>query len=77
MPSGEQVSDVAFLEPGAAVLHTTDLRVRAANARGRALDRHAGLFAEPAQVAAEHESLHRRPGRRRAKQRLRAFPGLE
>ena len=70
---GQQVGDVALLEPDPAVLHPADLRVRAADARGGPLGRHACLFAEPAQVAAEHEALHCRARGTRAEQRLRGL----
>jgi hypothetical protein len=73
---GQQVGDVALLEPDPTVLHPADFGVRPADARGGLLGRHARVFAEPTQVSAEHEALHCRARRARAEQRLRSLlPG--
>src|SRR5690348_11499564 len=72
---GEQVGKIALLEPDPAVLDPADLGVRAADRLGGLLGGNAAGFAQPVQLAAEHQALDGRPARARAENTGGNVPG--
>src|SRR5690348_16425618 len=72
---GQQVGHVACLEPDPAVLDPADLGVRAADRLGGLLGGNAPRFAQPVQLAAEHQALDGRAARTRAEHTGGNVPG--
>jgi hypothetical protein len=72
---GQQIGDVALFESDSSKLHAADLGMRTADGGRRLFGRHARVFAEPPQVAAKNEALHRRPAGALSMQSLRNLPG--